>query len=70
MPNSFVNEQHLSIRLVDIGREGDGGIKERIAWKHILPNTKLDSHWKFTVQYRELKLGSVTTYRGGMGWEV
>ena len=31
---------------------------------------KIDSQWEFSVCLRELKWGSVSTYRGGMGWEM
>ena len=31
---------------------------------------KIDSQWEFSVCLRELKWGSVSTYRGGMGREI
>ena len=43
---------------------------ERAAGKHTSPYEKLDSRGNSLCDTGSSNWGSVTTYRGGMGWEV
>ena len=51
-------------------REREGGTRERVAWKHIHYHICKTASGHLPRDAGNSNRGSVTTYVGGMGWEV
>ena len=72
--HSSNGDTDIENRLVDMawgGREeGEGEMYGQSNMVTYITICKIDSQWEFAVCLRELKRGSVSTWRGGMGREM